>query len=64
MNVPSCHWGAKTAATSGGFYGKDVAASAEVLKQGSPLVFIAARDSEFENMRCFYRNTVVKVELQ
>ena len=43
---------------------KVLAASAEVLKQGSPLVFIAARDSEFENMRRFYRNTVVKVELQ
>ncbi|PYN04201.1 MAG: ABC transporter substrate-binding protein [Candidatus Rokuibacteriota bacterium] len=43
---------------------KALAASAEVLKQGSPLVFIAARDSEFENMRRFYRNTVVKVELQ
>src|SRR2546427_7397231 len=43
---------------------KVLAASAEVLKQGAPLVFIAARDSEFENMRRFYRNTVVKVELQ
>ena len=43
---------------------KALVASAEVLKQGSPLVFIAARDSEFENMRRFYRNTVVKVELQ
>jgi len=41
-----------------------LAASAEVLKQGAPLVFIAARDSEFENMRRFYRNTLVKVELQ
>src|SRR5213594_425468 len=43
---------------------KVLAASADVLKQGSPLVFIAARDSEFENMRRFYRNTLVKVELQ
>src|SRR3989442_2773326 len=43
---------------------KVLAASAEVLKQGAPLVFIAARDSEFENMRRFYRNTLVKVELQ
>jgi len=43
---------------------KVLAASAEVLKQGSPLVFIAARDNEFENMRRFYRNTLVKVELQ
>jgi phosphonate transport system substrate-binding protein len=41
-----------------------LAASAEVLKQGAPLVFIVARDSEFENMRRFYRNTLVKVELQ
>jgi phosphonate transport system substrate-binding protein len=43
---------------------KVLAASAEVLKQGAPLVFIVARDSEFENMRRFYRNTLVKVELQ
>src|SRR5438552_4648025 len=43
---------------------KVLAASAEVLKQGTPLVFIAARDSEFENMRRFYGNSVVQVELQ
>jgi phosphonate transport system substrate-binding protein len=43
---------------------KVLAASAGVLKQGAPLAFIAARDSEFENMRRFYRNTLVKVELQ
>jgi len=43
---------------------KVLAASAAVLKQGAPLVFIVARDSEFENMRRFYRNTLVKVELQ
>jgi ABC-type phosphate/phosphonate transport system substrate-binding protein len=43
---------------------KVLAASAEVLKQGAPLTFIAARDSEFDNMRRFYRNTLVKVELQ
>src|SRR5438094_1369315 len=43
---------------------KALASSADVLKQAAPLRFIAARDSEFENMRRFYRNTVVKVELQ
>jgi phosphonate transport system substrate-binding protein len=42
---------------------KVLASSAEVLKQ-PPLAFIAARDSEFENMRRFYRSTLVKVELQ
>jgi len=41
---------------------KVLAASAEVRWQGAPLVFIAARDNEFENMRRFYRNTLVKVE--
>lgn len=43
---------------------KVLATSAAVLKQPEPLVFITARDSDFENMRRFYRNTLVKVELQ
>jgi len=43
---------------------KVLAASADILKQGAPLTFIAARDSEFDNMRRFYRGTLVKVELQ
>ncbi len=43
---------------------KVLAASAAILKQSSPLLFIAARDSEFDNMRRFYRSTLVKVELQ
>ena len=43
---------------------KVLAASAAILKQPSPLLFIAARDSEFDNMRRFYRGTLVKVELQ
>ena len=43
---------------------KVLASSAELLKQTSPLAFIAAKDSEFANMRRFYRTAVVKVELQ
>ena len=43
---------------------KVLASSAEILKQTSPLAFIAAKDSEFANMRRFYRTAVVKVELQ
>jgi phosphonate transport system substrate-binding protein len=43
---------------------KVLASSAEILKQTSPLAFIAAKDSEFANMRRFYRTTLVKVELQ
>jgi phosphonate transport system substrate-binding protein len=38
--------------------------SADLLKQTSPLRFIAAHDSEFDNMRQFYRTTSVQVELQ
>jgi ABC-type phosphate/phosphonate transport system substrate-binding protein len=41
-----------------------LAASADVLKQAQPLRFIASKDSEFDNMRKFYRTTLVKVELQ
>jgi len=43
---------------------KVLASSAEILKQTSPLTFIAAKDSEFANMRRFYRTARVKVELQ
>ena len=39
-------------------------ASAEVLKAEAPLRFVAAKDSEFDNIRKFYRTTLVKVELQ
>jgi phosphonate transport system substrate-binding protein len=41
-----------------------LAASAAVIKQASPMSFVAARDSEFDNMRRFYRTTLVKIELQ
>jgi ABC-type phosphate/phosphonate transport system substrate-binding protein len=41
-----------------------LAASPDVLKQAQPLRFIASKDSEFDNMRKFYRTTLVKVELQ
>ena len=43
---------------------KVLAASAEAVKQPAPLVFVAAKDSDFDNMRRFYRTTPVKVELQ
>ena len=43
---------------------KVLASSAALLKQTSPLVFIAAKDSEFDNMRRFYRTALVKVEFQ
>jgi phosphonate transport system substrate-binding protein len=43
---------------------KVLAASAEVLKQGAPLRFIAAKDADFDNMRRFYRTTLVKIALQ
>jgi phosphonate transport system substrate-binding protein len=42
---------------------KVLASSAAVIKQTSPLRFIAAKDSEFDNMRRFYRTTLVKIEL-
>lgn len=38
--------------------------SATLLKQTSPLRFIAAKDAEFDNMRRFYQTALVKVELQ
>lgn len=38
-------------------------ASAAVLKQTSRLRFIAAKDADFDNMRRFYRTTLVKIEL-
>src|SRR5438128_5405861 len=43
---------------------KVLAASAAVLKQATPMRFVASKDSEFDNMRKFYRTTLVKVELQ
>lgn len=43
---------------------KVLAASAETIKQPEPLAFIAAKDSDFDNMRRFYRTTPVKIELQ
>jgi len=43
---------------------KVLRASAEVLKAEAPLRFVAAKDSEFDNIRKFYRTTLVKVELQ
>jgi ABC-type phosphate/phosphonate transport system substrate-binding protein len=42
---------------------KVLAASADVLKQ-APMRFVESKDSEFDNMRKFYRTTLVKVELQ
>jgi hypothetical protein len=43
---------------------KVLAASGDLLKQATPMRFVASRDSEFDNMRKFYRTTLVKVELQ
>ncbi len=43
---------------------KVLASSAAVLKQEAPLRFIASKDSDFDNMRRFYRTTLVKVELR
>jgi phosphonate transport system substrate-binding protein len=43
---------------------KVLAASAEAVKQPTPLVFVTAKDSDFDNMRRFYRTTPVKIELQ
>ena len=43
---------------------KVLMASKEVLQAQAPLQFIAAKDSEFDNVRKFYRTTLVKVELQ
>ena len=43
---------------------KVLAASADVLKAEAPLRFVAAKDSDFDNMRKFYRTTLVKIELQ
>ena len=42
---------------------KVLAAAAEAVK-APPLVFVAAKDSDFDNMRRFYRTTSVKIELQ
>ena len=42
---------------------KVLEASAAVLKETALLRFIAAKDADFDNMRRFYRTTLVKVEL-
>jgi phosphonate transport system substrate-binding protein len=42
---------------------KVLASSAELLKQ-APLRFIAAKDSEFNNIRQFYKTTIVQITLQ
>lgn len=42
---------------------KVLASSADVLKQGAPLRFIAAKDTEFDNIRRFYKTTLVQIEL-
>jgi ABC-type phosphate/phosphonate transport system substrate-binding protein len=43
---------------------KVLASSAAVLKQAQPMRFVVSKDSEYDNMRKFYRTTLVKVELQ
>jgi phosphonate transport system substrate-binding protein len=43
---------------------KVLAASADLLKQAAPLRFVTARDADFDNMRQFYRTTLVKIVLQ
>ena len=43
---------------------KVLASGAALLRQTTPLSFIAAKDSDFDNMRRFYRTTLVKIELQ
>jgi phosphonate transport system substrate-binding protein len=43
---------------------KVLASSADVLKQAAPLRFITAKDSDFDNIRRFYRTTLVKIALQ
>jgi ABC-type phosphate/phosphonate transport system substrate-binding protein len=43
---------------------KVLASSANVLKQAAPLRFTAAKDADFDNIRRFYRTTLVKIALQ
>jgi phosphonate transport system substrate-binding protein len=43
---------------------KVLTASSDVLKQGAPLRFVPAKNADFDNMRRFYRTTLVKVALQ
>ena len=43
---------------------KVLESSAAVIKQAAPLRFIGAKDKDFDNMRRFYRTTLVKIELQ
>jgi phosphonate transport system substrate-binding protein len=42
---------------------KVLAAAAEAVK-APPLVFLPAKDSDFDNMQRFYRTSPVKIELQ
>jgi phosphonate transport system substrate-binding protein len=41
-----------------------LAAAGDLVKQPMPSAFVRAKDSDFDNMRKFYRTTKVKVELQ
>jgi phosphonate transport system substrate-binding protein len=43
---------------------KVLTASSDVLKQEAPLRFVPAKNADFDNMRRFYRTTLVKVALQ
>jgi phosphonate transport system substrate-binding protein len=43
---------------------KVLESSAKILSQTTPMRFVASKDSEYDNMRKFYRTTLVKVELQ
>jgi phosphonate transport system substrate-binding protein len=43
---------------------KVLAAAGDLVKQPTPPAFVRAKDSDFDNMRKFYRTTKVKVELQ
>jgi phosphonate transport system substrate-binding protein len=43
---------------------KVLESSARVLSQTTPMRFVASKDSDYDNMRKFYRTTLVKVELQ
>jgi phosphonate transport system substrate-binding protein len=43
---------------------KVLVSTANLLKETSPLAFVAAQDADFHNMRRFYRTTLMKIELQ
>ena len=42
---------------------KVLTSTADLLKETSPMAFVAAKDSDFDNMRRFYRTTPMKIEL-